>query len=289
MAVTKQNALVTGGGSGIGEAICRELARRDWCVAVTDVNVEAGAQVAAEIQKSGGDAFFLPLNVTSQEEWESVCEQLQAKWPQIDMVVNNAGVCAGGELDAVDVATWDWIYNINLRGAMLGCKTFIPWLKRNPRQSYIMNIASIAGLVFAPRMAPYNATKAALVALSETLKVELLPHKVSVTVVCPWFVPTNLAATGRFAQESEQQYAVSQMKNSWVTPELVARRAVSSTLWRQAICLIGLRARSLMFVYRMCPWLIRWLIGTWTKSIFKESCAEPAIARHAGGAATVDQ
>ncbi|MCA9088527.1 MAG: SDR family NAD(P)-dependent oxidoreductase [Planctomycetaceae bacterium] len=260
-------AVVTGGSSGIGREICRQLSREGWTVAVADINAEAGEVVVSEIRKAGGQAIFERLDVTDEAAWSSLRDRLQSEWPHIDLVVNNAGVCAGGALDDITVETWDWIYQINLRGAMMGCRTFIPWLKQNPRQTHIMNMSSIAGLVFAPRMAAYNATKAALVALSETLNLELKPDKVSVTAVCPWFVPTNLLVSGRFARKSEQDYAISQMKTSTVTPEHVAKQAIKATLKRKPVCIVGSRAIGVAYLNRMLPGVMRFMINFWSQDI----------------------
>lgn len=263
-------ALVTGGGSGIGRAICLELASAGWTVAVADVDGPSGLETAGMVTAAGGRGEFEQLDVTQESEWLALRERLQQRWPGIDLVVNNAGVCAGGELTSTCISTWDWVHEINLRGAMLGCRTFIPWLKSSARGGNIMNMSSIAGLVFAPRMAVYNSTKAALVALSETLHLELMPYNVGVTAVCPWFIPTNLLKTGRFAEKSEAEYAASQMRESTVTPQRVAKVALSATFRRRAVCVIGRRASFFAFLKRMFPNLMLRLIGMWSKSVAKE-------------------
>lgn len=260
-------ALVTGGGSGIGRAICLELARQGWTVGVTDINEQGGRETVSLIKQAGAEAHFSRLDVSSESHWLELRDELQQRWPHLNLVVNNAGVCAGGDLDATSVATWDWLHEINLRGAMLGCHTMIPWLKKSPGEAYIMNIASIAGLVFAPRMSLYNSTKAALVALSETLHIELKSSRIGVTAVCPWFSPTNLAKGGQFNGQADADYANAQMQASGVTPEIIAKTGLRATLRHQPICVVGLRARFLARLGRYFPGLLRWLIYNWASNV----------------------
>lgn len=261
----RRTALVTGGGSGIGRAICLELAARGWHVVVADIDLGAGQETLSRIEAIGGVGGFERLDVTREEHWSDLVERLRREWSGLDLLVNNAGVCAGGALDAMSVETWDWVHEVNLRGAMLGCRACIPWLKENPRKSYIMNVASVAGLIHAPRMAAYNASKAALVALTETLSHELHENNISVTAVCPWFSPTNLARAGRFCHAAEEQFAITQMENSAVTPEQIAREGLRATLAGKVICVVGRPARWLRFMQRLSPGLLRWLIRLWIR------------------------
>jgi short-subunit dehydrogenase len=122
------------------------------------------------------------------------------------------------------IENWHWIININLYGGIYGCHTMIDWMKRNPRGAQIVNIASMAAIVSAPGMAPYNVTKAGMLSLSETLRGELAQHKISVTGVCPSFFPTNILASGRFNTPDERQVANVMMSHAHVSAEEVARR-----------------------------------------------------------------
>ncbi|MCA9043819.1 MAG: SDR family NAD(P)-dependent oxidoreductase [Planctomycetaceae bacterium] len=273
-----RHALVTGAASGIGRAICMELARSGWTICVADIDSAGGAETVALVERAGGKAEFYKLDVTSEHEWASLRDHLQACWPSIELVVNNAGVCAGGELASTEISTWDWVHAINLRGAMLGCHTFIPWMRENPQDSFLMNMSSIAGLVFSPRMAVYNSTKAALVALSETLHAELKPYNISVTAVCPWFSPTNLLRTGRFAEKAEADYAEGQMATSTVTPEVVAKQGLAATLRKRPVCVVGGTARFLAWLGRWFPSVLRMLIVLWSAKIKKDPIPPAAEA-----------
>src|SRR6185312_10510780 len=112
------------------------------------------------------------------------------------LVINNAGVAVGGRVGEVALDDWRWIMGVNLWGVIHGCHVFATQL-RAQGSGHILNVASAAGLLAPPGMAPYNVTKAAVVALSETLRGELRDAGVGVTVLCPTFFRTNIAASSR--------------------------------------------------------------------------------------------
>jgi NAD(P)-dependent dehydrogenase (short-subunit alcohol dehydrogenase family) len=134
------------------------------------------------------------LDVTSEADWADAVAWVQAEWGGLDVLVNNAGIAAGGRIDVVTLAEWQRVIDVNLLGVVRGCRAFVPLLKQQG-SGHIVNTASLAGLVHPPGMASYNAVKAGVVALSETLHYELSPWGVRTSVVCPSFFRTNLAAS----------------------------------------------------------------------------------------------
>lgn len=179
-----QRVLVTGGASGLGLALARRMAVRGDQVVVGDLGAERPPSVPRGID-------YLPLDVRDPGAWSGALDWVRDTWGGLDLLVNNAGVGAGGRIDVESLDEWDRIVDINLLGVVRGCRTFTPLLKEQGH-GQIANIASLAGLAHAPGMASYNATKAAVVALSETLRFELAPHGITVSVVCPYFFRTNL-------------------------------------------------------------------------------------------------
>ena len=131
------------------------------------------------------------LDVRSQQDWDAALAWVRAEWGGLDLLVNNAGIATGGRIDVEAMSDWERVVDINLLGVARGCHTFTPLLKEQ-RSGHVVNVASLAGLVHGPGMASYNATKAGVVALSETLSFELSPWGIDVTVVCPAFFRTNL-------------------------------------------------------------------------------------------------
>jgi NADP-dependent 3-hydroxy acid dehydrogenase YdfG len=178
--------LVTGSASGLGRAIAARHRKAGHQVLVTDVDGEAAEAAAKEL-----DARALRLDVTSDDDWASARDWCEREWGGLDVLVNNAGVGAGGRFEKISMADWDWILDINVKGVVRGCRTFVPDFKARGH-GHLVNVASLAGIMNLPAMSNYNVTKAAVISLSETLRLELEPYGVRTTVVCPGFVQTNL-------------------------------------------------------------------------------------------------
>ncbi len=181
----RRRVLITGGASGLGAALAARFVERGDRVLITDL---------AESVEVPGGASYLRLDVRSQDDWIRARDWSERTWGGLDMLVNNAGVAAGGRIDVVGLDVWQWIIDINLLGVVRGCRTFVPLFKEQG-SGHIVNIASMAGLVHAPGMASYNASKAGVVALSETLQYELEPFGITTSAVCPTFFRTNLVAS----------------------------------------------------------------------------------------------
>lgn len=179
--------LITGAASGLGAALADAFEARGDEVLRTDV--------------AGGD---LTLDITSDDDWAAAVRHVEDTWGGLDVLVNNAGVAGGGRLDVAGLDEWQWIFDINLYGAVRGTRAFVPMLKRQ-RSGRIVNVASLAGLVHPAGMASYNAVKAAVVALTETTGHELAPYGVTAHVVCPSFFRTNLMSSMRGADSALAQ------------------------------------------------------------------------------------
>ncbi len=189
---------ITGGASGLGRALAEAYARDGAKVCIGDINAERCAETLAALTALGATAHALPCNVTDEASLQAAADWLHAHWGGVDLVFNNAGVADAGGIDEMPIADWQWMIDINLLGVVRGCKVFTPMMKAQ-KSGHLINTASMAGLIHPPMMSAYNATKAAVVALSETLQAELYPHGIKVSVVCPAFFRTNLAESVRTA------------------------------------------------------------------------------------------
>ncbi|ASG23343.1 SDR family oxidoreductase [Nitrospirillum viridazoti] len=187
---------ITGGASGLGLALGKRYARAGWRVAVGDINPDAMAAAVAELSAIAPDAFAIPCDVRDDAALDAAAQALTQRWGGVDIVVNNAGVAQAGNIDDTPLDDWRWIIDINLMGVVRGCKAFTPMFKAQGH-GYFVNTASMAGLLDMPTMSAYNATKAAVVSLSETLQHELAPSGIGVSVICPSFFKTNLASSLR--------------------------------------------------------------------------------------------
>ena len=188
---------VTGGASGLGRAVAERFARDRARVCIADLNDSRGADTVASLRRYGAaDAIYARCDVTDETAIEAVAVRLDEAWGGVDVVVNNAGVAQAGAIDEVSIDDWRWILDINLLGVVRGCRVFTPRFRRQ-KSGHFVNVSSMAGLLDVPLMSSYNATKAAVVSLSETLENELRADGVSVTVVCPSFFQTNLGESMR--------------------------------------------------------------------------------------------
>jgi NAD(P)-dependent dehydrogenase (short-subunit alcohol dehydrogenase family) len=142
---------------------------------------------------AGGE---MRLDITSGEDWGAALAWVEERWGGLDVLVNNAGVAGGGRIDVADIDEWRWIVEVNLLGAVRGCRAFTPLFKRQG-SGRIVNVASLAGLVHPAGMASYNAVKAGVVALTETLGHELAAYGVTAHAVCPSYFRSGLPSSLR--------------------------------------------------------------------------------------------
>ncbi|MGZ3418907.1 MAG: SDR family oxidoreductase [Polyangiales bacterium] len=190
----RPRAVVTGAGSGLGRAISQKLAARGARLVLADVNEEG----LRETQKllGGVETHVFRVDVTKPAEVEKLADDAFEKLGGVDLLVNNAGVAVAGEIGDVPLQDWEWIMGVNLWGVIYGCHYFVPKMRKQG-SGHVLNVASAAGLLSGPQMSPYNVTKAGVVALSETLRADLAPNHIGVSVLCPTFFQTNIGKSSR--------------------------------------------------------------------------------------------
>jgi NAD(P)-dependent dehydrogenase (short-subunit alcohol dehydrogenase family) len=182
-------ALVTGGASGIGRAMATQFAADGMQVVIADVEDAALQHTAAELGVVG-----VRTDVGDASSVEALADQVCDRFGTVHVLCNNAGVGGGGQIADLTLADWKWVLDVNLWGVIHGLHSFLPRLLANPDGGHVVNTASMAGLFASAGMGPYNATKFAVVAISETLSKELQAagSSVGVSVLCPGFVRTNI-------------------------------------------------------------------------------------------------
>jgi NAD(P)-dependent dehydrogenase (short-subunit alcohol dehydrogenase family) len=195
-----RRALVTGAGSGLGRAFALELARQGWRLGLADLSGDRLERVCAEVDVVGGRATMYTGDVASPEFMESVLQRYTRDAGGLDLLINNAGVAVAGLVEATSAEDWRWAVEINLLGVVNGCRAAVPLMRRQ-RSGAILNIASSAGFAAAPQMGAYNASKAGVIALTETLAAELDGSGVQVSVAMPGFFRTGLLETMRAPAE----------------------------------------------------------------------------------------
>lgn len=182
-------AVITGGASGIGRALAEAALARGMHVVIADVERAALEKTAAELGAVG-----VVTDVTDLRQVEALAAATIARFGRVDLVANNAGVGGGGFVSDLTMKDWQWVLGVNLWGAIHVVQAFLPHLVANPEGAHLVNTASIAGLFGAPGIAPYCASKFALVGLSESLarEMEMSGTDVKVSVLCPGYVRTNI-------------------------------------------------------------------------------------------------
>lgn len=184
-------ALVTGGGSGLGRAISIMLAKEGAKVVVTDINEESAAQTAALI---GENALSLHQDVTSEDQWQSTLKATKEKFGGLNILVNNAGIGAGSDVESTDFETWKFVHSVDLDSVFLGCKYAISYIEETDGLGSIINISSIAGIVAGHNMAAYNSAKAGVRHLSKSVALHCAKKKNGIrsNSVHPTFVKTPI-------------------------------------------------------------------------------------------------
>jgi NAD(P)-dependent dehydrogenase (short-subunit alcohol dehydrogenase family) len=184
-------AIVTGGGSGIGEGIAKALARAGAKVCIADIAPEAMERVAGEITTGGGTAIGLKTDVSSAESVAAMCRHVADSFGRIDILVNNAGIIAPEvEIDEMSEATWDKILTVNLKSQYLCCQNAVRVMKKQ-QYGRIVNIASRSWLG-GRGLANYAASKGGVVSLTRSLAIELGQYGITANCVSPTLVVTPL-------------------------------------------------------------------------------------------------
>lgn len=221
------NAVITGAGSGFGRAMAMVLARKGWRILIADINDKGMEETLAMVRKAGGDGEVFECDVSKPENVKSMADYSFSKWNKIDLLINNAGVVSCGFADDIPLEDWHWCVDINFWGMLYGCHSFIPGMKAQGG-GHIINVASSAGLFCLMEMGPYNVTKAAVISLSETLRQELVPYKIGVTVACPMFFNTHLLDNMRYQNQFQTEFAHSAFEHGRLSADEVAERTIKA-------------------------------------------------------------
>jgi len=192
---------------------------------LADIN-EAGLKQTSEmVRKAGGNPEIFLCDVSKLDDVMRMADHCFSTWGKVNILVNNAGVASIGFMGDIPIKNWEWIVSINFWGVVYGCHAFVPRMKKQG-SGYIVNVASAAGILSSAEMSPYNATKAATISISETLKSELAPYNIGVTVLCPTFIKTNLMESMRFTDEFQKQCSVTGVENARWTSDMIAALVV---------------------------------------------------------------
>jgi cyclopentanol dehydrogenase len=193
IAMNGKVALITGAAKGMGAAHSRLIAERGGAVIIADID-EQGEQLAQELRDQGADARFTRLNVTSEDDWKRVVSEAMAAFGRVDALVNNAGTASVKFIEEATIADFDAIFDVNVKGVFLGCKSILPAMKAAGGGS-IVNIASASALkALMLQLSLYSSSKAAVRLFTKAAALEFAPYNIRVNVVHPGLVETALNA-----------------------------------------------------------------------------------------------
>src|SRR5512137_1584309 len=251
-----KRAFITGAASGLGLSMAQLLARDGWTLGVLDVDRDGLERTVGQLRDAGAAGVTAyPGDVASHTVVQAAVSGFAQANQGLDVIVNNAGVAVAGAVDAIPVDDWNWIVGINLLGVVWGCRTALPVMKRQD-SGLIFNIASSAGFAAAPQMSAYNATKAGVIALSETLASEVAGTGLQVSCAMPGFFRTHLLDHMR-APPEEDRLAHRIMDNSGHDPD------------EAALALLGAAAAGELYIvwppeyrwaWRLKRWFPRWFL-----------------------------
>lgn len=227
-------AVITGAASGFGLEASRIAARRGMRVVMADVQADALETAAAEIRGLGVEVLPFRLDVSKAAEVDALAQATLQAFGAPNFLFNNAGVGAGGLIWEHTLKDWEWVIGVNLMGVAHGVRVFTPMMlaaaQADPAwRGHIVNTASMAGLLNAPNMGIYNASKHAVVSMSETLyqDLALVTDQISASVLCPFFVPTGIAHSHR-NRPGDLSSADAKPTRSQLIGQAMSDKAVSS-------------------------------------------------------------
>ncbi len=190
-------AVVTGGASGIGRALCLAFARDGAHVVVADLDEAGMMETAAAVAHAGRKAIAVKTDVSRLGDVQALADRAWRELGRVHVLCNNAGVALWGGLERATHRDWEWAMGVNLWGVIHGIEAFVPRMIAQQEPGHIVNTASMAGLIASQGLGVYNTTKYAVVGLSETLQKDLRGYGIGVSVLCPMGVKTAIRQSAR--------------------------------------------------------------------------------------------
>ena len=236
-----RTAVISGGAEGIGLSIAKALGEQKMNIVLADIDKKNLLKSTAELESLGIPILPTLLDVADEMQWKSVAEKAVERFGKVHMVVNNAGVGGdSGPIENQETEGWQWALGVNLMGVVYGAKIMIPLIKDHGEGGWILNVSSMAGMGGVPYSGAYTASKAAVVALSESWAAELQDKSIGVSVLCPAFVQTRIYDSERnrpdkyksenYQIENESSFSkqTKQMVKDGIDVSIVGKRVVEA-------------------------------------------------------------
>ncbi|KDF42210.1 SDR family oxidoreductase [Enterobacter kobei] len=202
--------VITGASSGIGEATARRLSAAGACVVLGARRLEKLNALAEEITAAGGKVEVAQTDVANLQDIEALVNKAVEVFGRVDVLINNAGIMPNSRLDELRVDDWNRAIDINLKGTLYGIAAALPFMKAQ-NSGHIINVSSLSGHRVRPTTAVYSATKFAVRAISEGLRMEMTPYNIRSTIISPGPVDTDLPSSVTDAAVAEQVRKIHEM------------------------------------------------------------------------------
>jgi NAD(P)-dependent dehydrogenase (short-subunit alcohol dehydrogenase family) len=256
-----RTALVTGAASGIGRETALALARRGADLVICDLDEKGLDTTAGDIRHLGGGTVHSQVvDVASAEQVEALARDVHARVQAVDLLVNNAGVAIGGGFLDTELADWEWILGVNLRGVIHGCHYFVPAMVQRGAGGHVVNVSSAAGYVASAELAAYCTTKFGVLGLSESLRDELAPHGIGVTAICPGIINTPITRAAKLvgpdANDEARDAMVAFYQRRNYGPDRVARGILRAIERNRGVAPITPEAWIFYYGKRLAPGLL---------------------------------
>lgn len=256
-------AVITGAGSGIGRELALLCAQRGASLALCDINGEGLSSTAGAARMRGAEVLMSQVDVSDADAMTRFAQATSDRFGRVELLINNAGVAVVGGFLETNRKDWQWLVDINLMGVVHGCDAFLPIMIRSGRGGHVVNLASAAGLLANPQLSAYSATKFAVLGLSEALRMELKPHGIGVTAVCPGIIDTAITLNSPIrgdgdTSERRQRLASTYQKRGY-TADRVAHNILGAVQRNRAVAPIAAEAHVMYALSRATPPLARWL------------------------------
>jgi NAD(P)-dependent dehydrogenase (short-subunit alcohol dehydrogenase family) len=257
--LNEKTAIVTGAASGIGRALSRVLAARGAAVVVADID-EAGAQCVAEsIQASGGTALPVCVDITDAHEVDRLVRETVNQHGRLDFMFNNAGMALCGEIRDLRLTDWETVLRVNLRGVIHGTMSAYRAML-DQGFGYIINTASLGGLVPEPFAAPYVASKFAVVGLTLSLRLEATEFGIKASVFCPGLVKTRILETAKYVGVPREEAIREMSELGGISPERAVCSLLRGIARNKSIITDSAVTQLAWRMFRLCPGALRPLL-----------------------------
>jgi NAD(P)-dependent dehydrogenase (short-subunit alcohol dehydrogenase family) len=222
-------AIVTGGGMGLGEAMCEELGRRGAKVVVADIDGDAARQVAVRLEQSGVPAVAVRVDVANEAEVAQLIECAVAEYGRVDYMINNAGIAIGGDSRDLSMQQWRRVLDVDLLGVVYGTMHAYRLMARQGH-GHIVNISSLSGLVPQPGNVPYCTSKHGIVGLSLSLRAEGADLGIKVSAACPGDMKTKIYDNMVVVNMPRERVATLSRRTHYLMPQMSAQAAARAIL-----------------------------------------------------------